>query len=55
MTLGQLLFILDSAQMFASSASGSIRSPVTEQQETSSTAGHAVYQGSFTSGICDVK
>ena len=39
--------------MFASSASGPVRSSITKQQKTSSTAGHAVYQGSFTSGTYD--
>lgn len=50
----QYLYISDSAQVFASSVGGPIRSSVTKQQETSSPAGHAVYQGSFTSGTCGV-
>ena len=41
--------ISDSAQVFASSFGGPIRPSITKQQETSSPAGHAVYQGSFTS------
>ena len=52
MILNQYLNISDSAQVFASSVGGPIRSSVTKQQETSTPAGHAVYQGSFTSGTC---
>ena len=53
MAWGIILFssavISDSTQVFASSFGGPIRPSITKQQETSSPAGHAMYQGSFTS------